>query len=166
MVKRILVIMVVVVVAAFFYFEYASYDAGRAAANGDVFSNDPPASKVKTDAGSSEEKAAPAAGEQTVVYPTAAPQAASTPAPAQTTTPDQVAQPGATRTKGVAPAADTISPNPPNGMVFSGSGKYQLYRQGNITWRLDTETGKSCILFATDEEWKKERVLRSGCGHK
>jgi hypothetical protein len=63
-----------------------------------------------------------------------------------------------------APAADTISPNPPNGMVFAGSGKYQLYRQGNITWRLDTDTGRSCIIFATDEEWRKPRVYRAGCG--
>jgi hypothetical protein len=49
-------------------------------------------------------------------------------------------------------------------MVFFGTGKYQLYRQGNITWRVDTETGKSCILFATDEEWKKPTVYRAGCG--
>ena len=49
-------------------------------------------------------------------------------------------------------------------MTFSGSGRYQLYRQGNITWRLDTETGKSCVIFATDEEWRKPRVYRAGCG--
>ena len=48
-------------------------------------------------------------------------------------------------------------------MVFAGTGKYQLYRQGNITWRLNTETGESCIAFATDEEWKKDKVLRAGC---
>jgi hypothetical protein len=59
---------------------------------------------------------------------------------------------------------DTIAPNPPNGEVFAGKGKYQLYRQGNITWRLDTDTGKTCIIFATDEEWKKPKVLRAGCG--
>jgi hypothetical protein len=62
------------------------------------------------------------------------------------------------------PRGDTISPNPPNGMVFAGTGRYQLYRQGNITWRLDTETGRSCIIFATDEEWKKPRVYKAGCG--
>jgi hypothetical protein len=49
-------------------------------------------------------------------------------------------------------------------MTFSGSGRYQLYRQGNITWRLDTETGKSCVIFATDEEWRKPRVYHAGCG--
>ena len=65
---------------------------------------------------------------------------------------------------GTVPASDTISPNPPNGMTFAGSGRYQLYRQGNITWRLDTETGRSCVIFATDEEWKKPRVYKAGCG--
>ena len=58
-----------------------------------------------------------------------------------------------------------MSPNPPNGMLFGGSGRFQLYRQGNLTWRLDTETGKTCIIFATNEEWKKPQVYRTGCGH-
>ena len=39
-----------------------------------------------------------------------------------------------------------------------------LYRQGDITWRLDTTTGRTCIVFATDEEWKKPRVFKAGCG--
>jgi hypothetical protein len=60
--------------------------------------------------------------------------------------------------------SDTISRNPPNGALFSGSGKYQLYRQGDITWRLDTETGEACILLATDAQWSKTRVFRHGCG--
>src|ERR1035438_628921 len=38
-----------------------------------------------------------------------------------------------------APASDTIARNPPNGMLFTGSGKYQLYRQGDITWRRSEE---------------------------
>ena len=65
-----------------------------------------------------------------------------------------------------APATDTISPNPPNGMVFSGTGHFQLYRQGNLTWRLDTDTGQSCVLFATDEEWRKPKVFHAGCAGK
>jgi hypothetical protein len=65
-----------------------------------------------------------------------------------------------------APGTDTIGPNPPDGMKFAGSGRYQLYRQGDITWRLDTETGRTCIIFATDDEWKKPRVYRNGCGSK
>jgi len=59
---------------------------------------------------------------------------------------------------------DTINPNPPNGMVFSGSGKYQLYRQGDITWRLDTDTGHTCIIYATLEQWNKPLVYSHGCG--
>ena len=57
-----------------------------------------------------------------------------------------------------------ISANPPNGTVFAGRGKYQLYRQGDLTWRLNTETGQTCIIFATDDEWRKPRVYRAGCG--
>ena len=61
------------------------------------------------------------------------------------------------------PVTDTIPPNPPNGMIFSGSGPFQLYRQGNLTWRVDTGSGRSCILFATDAEWRKPRVYQRGC---
>jgi hypothetical protein len=49
------------------------------------------------------------------------------------------------------------------GMVFTGKGRYQLYRQGKITWRLDTDTGYACILLATEAEWRKQRVYSNGC---
>jgi len=62
------------------------------------------------------------------------------------------------------PAGDSIPRNPPNGQAFSGSGKFQLYRQGDITWRLDTQTGSACILFATDAQWRHSRVYQAGCG--
>jgi hypothetical protein len=62
-----------------------------------------------------------------------------------------------------APASDTIARNPPNGMLVVGSGKYQLYRQGDITWRLNTDTGWACVLFATDSQWRKTRVYQNGC---
>jgi hypothetical protein len=62
------------------------------------------------------------------------------------------------------PASDTITRNPPNGMIFAGTGKYQLYRQGDITWRLNTDSGEACILFATDSEWSKRKVYSRGCG--
>ncbi len=64
------------------------------------------------------------------------------------------------------PAADTIDRNPPNGMVFAGTGRYQVYRQGDLTWRLNTESGQACIIFATDSEWRKARVYRNGCNGK
>lgn len=62
------------------------------------------------------------------------------------------------------PGGDTIPRNPPNGLAFAGSGKFQLYRQGDITWRLNTQTGDACILFATDVQWRHARVYQSGCG--
>ena len=62
-----------------------------------------------------------------------------------------------------APANDSIKPNPPNGMTFGGSGHFQLYRQGDITWRLNTNTGETCIAFATSAEWKQARVRRAAC---
>jgi hypothetical protein len=62
-----------------------------------------------------------------------------------------------------APVADTIAPNPPNGMVFAGTGKFQVYRQGDLTWRVNTADGSTCILFATEEQWRKPVVYRNGC---
>ena len=38
---------------------------------------------------------------------------------------------------------DSQSPNAPNGALFTGSGAYQWYRQGNLTWRVDSRTGHS-----------------------
>lgn len=60
--------------------------------------------------------------------------------------------------------SDTLPLNPQNGTRFSGSGPYQWYRQGNITWRINTATGRSCIVYATMEEWRKSIVLSHGCG--
>lgn len=63
-----------------------------------------------------------------------------------------------------APAADSIAANPPNGMMFAGTGKFQVYRQGDLTWRVNTANGQTCILFATEEQWRKPIVYRNGCG--
>ncbi len=65
---------------------------------------------------------------------------------------------------GAAPAGDSVAPNPPNDVHFRGSGSYEWYRQGNITWRVDTTTGHSCIVYATMEEWRKQIVMSHGCG--
>jgi hypothetical protein len=62
------------------------------------------------------------------------------------------------------PTADSIRRDPPSGAVFAGKGKFQLYRQGDITWRLDTDSGAACILFATDAQWRKPQVYSHGCG--
>jgi hypothetical protein len=63
----------------------------------------------------------------------------------------------------VPPSQDTLPAIPQNGQVYAGSGRYQLYRQGDITWRMDTQTGTACIMFATNEEWRKPQVYRRGC---
>ncbi|HEY0307227.1 MAG TPA: hypothetical protein VGB94_03645 [Acidobacteriaceae bacterium] len=55
--------------------------------------------------------------------------------------------------------------NPQRHQVFAGKGRYQLYRQGNLTWRLDTDSGHTCILFATNEEWRNPRVSSHGCAN-
>jgi hypothetical protein len=62
------------------------------------------------------------------------------------------------------PASDTISRNPPNGLIVAGAGRFQLYRQGDITWRMDTSTGAACVLFATEAQWRKTLVYEHGCG--
>lgn len=62
------------------------------------------------------------------------------------------------------PAADTISRNPPNQTVIAGTGRFALYRQGDITWRMDTETGRACVLFATEAMWRRTIVYDHGCG--
>jgi hypothetical protein len=155
--RRVLyIVAVLLVVGAAFYLGHNRYDKKRSGASGDVFSTDstgqtkplqeePPARK-------NPETAAPIPNDH-----------------AEQTAPDQTQPILADRTPTgqgqtpQAPATDSISPDPPNGMIFSGSGKFQLYRQGNLTWRLNTETGQNCVLFATDEEWKKPKVYRAGC---
>ncbi len=63
-----------------------------------------------------------------------------------------------------APTTDSIPANPQNGLHYGGSGSYQWYREGNLTWRVDTQTGTSCIIYATMEEWRKRIVMDHGCG--
>ncbi len=60
-------------------------------------------------------------------------------------------------------AADTLPSSAPEGVATNGSGRFQVYRQGNLTWRVDTGNGSTCVLFATDEEWQKPRVYRRAC---
>ncbi len=108
--------------------------------------------------------------------PTPAPAAATT---TQTATTQTTATPAAATTTPEAtpritniakpsdplPVADSQIPNNPNGQRFGGTGQYQWYRQGNITYRVNTQTGASCVAFATDEEWRKPRVISRGCGN-
>ncbi|HEY4378892.1 MAG TPA: hypothetical protein VGN01_01010 [Acidobacteriaceae bacterium] len=61
-------------------------------------------------------------------------------------------------------ASDSLTRNSPNGIVNARPGRYQLYRQGDITWRMDTNTGEACVLFATEAQWRKTIVYDHGCG--
>ncbi len=61
------------------------------------------------------------------------------------------------------PRGDSQPPNAPDGVRFGGSGVYELYRQGNLTYRMDTATGRTCVAFATLEEWRKPLVRKNGC---
>jgi hypothetical protein len=62
------------------------------------------------------------------------------------------------------PASDTISRNPPDRTILTGAGRYELYRQGDITWRMDTASGQACVLFATEAMWRRMLVYQHGCG--
>jgi hypothetical protein len=147
--RRILIVVLALVLALFAYLGYNSYGSRRAGASGDVFSVDSPRDTSPT--------------EKVGVTPPSDGTGASSAVQKEQPLPTTEAQHGGGIAQGRVPSTDTISPNPPNGMMFSGTGKYQLYRQGNLTWRMNTETGETCILFATDEEWQKPKVYRAGC---
>lgn len=119
----------------------------RALSSGEVFVRDQPSGPAKPLPPPAQ---APAENE---IATTATPQPAN-PAPAPATEP----------TPAPLPSSDSIPRNPPNGLAFAGSGRFQLYRQGDITWRLNTQTGETCILFATDAQWRLHRVYQAGCG--
>jgi outer membrane protein assembly factor BamB len=151
--RRFVIIVLLLLLVLLAFIGYNSYDARRTGMSGEVYSIDPQTGKAK---------AAPevkTADNTPSVSPSGQAPAAGgmTPPDGQTARPEQDSS-GA--------FADTVPANPPNGMVFAGGGKYQLYRQGNITWRLNTDTGQTCIIFATDEEWRKPRVYKAGCGTK
>ncbi len=102
----------------------------------------------------------PASGSSSMVAPDDsmyAPQSASSPAVVPTTGQRGALPPGL-------PTRDSEPPNAPNGMRFAGSGVYQWYRQGGLTFRIDTSTGKSCVLYATKKLWRDPLVHSNGCG--
>jgi hypothetical protein len=138
--KRIFGIVVALLAVYLLYYGYQRHLATQAA-DGAIKVDDGGADTVKDDA---------------------SPSADQTPAPAQK--PRAAVDNQATGTA-PAPATDSIQPNPPNGTAFAGTGKFQVYRQGNLTWRVNTETGANCILFATMEEWKKPVVYNHACGN-
>lgn len=42
-------------------------------------------------------------------------------------------------------------------------GRYQIYRSGFRTWRLDSSTGMTCILLTSEDDWKKPNTAAQGC---
>jgi hypothetical protein len=155
----IIVIVVLVVAGAVWYMNWSS---SRAIGGGQVYLHDHPTEVVKPDPNT--HSSGPESVDQTPASTNQAPipatpeqsgaQSSAQPAPQNPTQSNEV----------VPPAGDTISRNPPTGMIFAGTGRYQLYRQGDLTWRLNTDTGQACVLFATDEEWRKAKVYQHGCG--
>lgn len=137
--KRIITAVIVIVFVVIGYFWWKQHKAASDIANGEIFSDDlTPGSRTHSG------QVTP-----TIAKPTSS-------APVQTIT-------GSDGSTTIIPPTDSQSPNAPNGARFTGTGKYQVYRQGNLTWRINTETGESCILFATEEEWRKSIVFNHGC---
>jgi hypothetical protein len=156
--KIVVTVLVIVAIIAIYYWYEQRSDANRMG-SGSVYSNDS-ASNTDLDG-------------RPVVGPT--PSRSDAPGTINTTpVPGSVSnQPPASMKAPIAggpaagpvPVSDTIAPNAPNGLAFGGTGKYQWYRQGNLTWRVDTATGSNCIAFATMEEWRKPIVSSHGCGN-
>jgi len=148
--RQIFLVIVIVCVVIFGAVWYTHRSKAHAVNGGEFVVREQPADSAKANGG--------------------APQTASSPQTAGTEQPAQTQEAGiaadAQADGGVLapPAKESISRDPPNGMAYAGTGKYQVYRQGDITWRLDTDTGQACILFATDAEWRKRRVFQHGCG--
>lgn len=44
-------------------------------------------------------------------------------------------------------------------------GRYQLHREGSRTWRLDTATGRSCLLLATEVDWENNASQGNSCAN-
>ena len=143
MVKRIVYGVVLAGVLGLCYLGYNNYRQRHAMTTGEVLSGP-------------SDSASP---EPSVPLPSPGP--ASAPS---TSAPPQVSSPAVPASQ-APPAGDTMTPNPPNGMAYSGSGHFQVYRQGNLTYRINTDTGQTCVLYATNEEWRKPQVYSHGCGN-
>lgn len=170
--KRILYLVLVSILGVGGYYAYQHYKMNKMEADGDVqctgclTPEQEEAFKKRnsgeTADGSSDSKTRPASQATTSSLP-------STPVtayPAPVTTAARGVYPAAPAAPPASnlPVSDTQSPKAPDGLRFSGSGGYQWYRQGNLTWRVNTQTGASCIIYATMEEWHKPIVLQHGCG--
>ena len=164
--RQIFWIIIIVCVVIFGAVWYTHRTKTHAVNSGEVFERQQSGDKGKDSAAPADQPVESAAAPASPAAGTDAAPAAEVSAPAQSDAGTSQSGAGTAQSGAVTPpATDSISRNPPNGMVFAGTGKYQLYRQGDITWRLNTETGQACILFATNAEWRVARVFQHGCGH-
>jgi len=173
--NRILIAVLVVFIVVGGYFLWKRNTTGSLLGNGDVITHDNGADQSKPDTAANidgnGEEAHPTPSRSDApgtinTEPTGGatnnqPGAGQYP-PARSTEPQatMVAGPGTAR-----PAYDTVNPNPPDRVGFGGTGKFMWYRQGNLTWRVNSATGAACIAFATMEEWEKAIVYSHGCGN-
>jgi hypothetical protein len=167
-----IVLLVILLLAGYYWWEQSH--AATNLDSGNVTSSDAPSSgKARMDSGavdldghstSAGTTSDYGSGTPTPATPRTAVQmapATSVPPPAQSTSPlmNTAAAPTGL------PVSDTLSADPPSGMAFGGNGKFQWYRQGNLTWRINTQSGSSCVAFATMDEWAKPIVYSHGCGN-
>ena len=147
---RLLMVVVVVIAGASWYLHWSKT---RAMNSGEVHVREQPGNAAKTAAPEAASANQPAPPED---------QAANG---ADASGSQNSAQPqGAQSSVYTLPASDTISRNPPDRTILAGAGRYELYRQGDITWRMDTATGQACVLFATEAMWRRSLVYAHGCG--
>lgn len=181
MVKRILVLVLVVVLCIGLYMFWKQHSGNSTLGNGDVTSQNTATSEkdamnagaTNIDGTSTEAHPTPSRSDAPGTIngqPIGSSGSTTSAAPAGQYPPSGAAQNdssayalGNTPSAAV-PAGDSLQPMPPNGTVYSGAGAYGLYRQGNLTWRLDAKSGRYCIAFATMDEWAKPIVYNNGCG--
>jgi hypothetical protein len=177
--RRIVAILLLVAGVALCIFWYVQRAKTRALNSGDVYVREQPGENPKPlPPSTSAPNAAPAAPETPAPSTSASTTSPSAPAPkpsaAAVATPAPAPTPAPAATKPAVPSTprqataklpspDSIPRDAPNGALYAAAGKYQLYRQGDLTWRLNTDTGWACVIFATDTQWSRPRVWREGC---
>jgi hypothetical protein len=48
-------------------------------------------------------------------------------------------------------------------MQPSQVGRYQLHHEGSRTWRLDTATGRTCLMLTSEADWQKDTPQLFSC---
>lgn len=159
MAKRIGIVVAVVLLGLAGYYVYTRYAAANRLRDGEVTSDD------VRDSDGNAARATPSRSDSASTVNTEPARTAQANTQSASLAELQGQNAAAVSNPGGAPATDSQSPNAPNGVAFAGTGRFQVYRQGNLTWRINTDNGTTCILFATEEEWTKPVVYNHGCGN-